>query len=211
MPIFKFAEKTFYFAHVPKCAGTSVEDYLMDRFGTLSFLNRKYHKKKDSIWCKSSPQHLLASDLGSLFQADFFDITFAVVRHPVSRIISAFHFQRDWERKIPKSTSLSDWIDRLQDFGVNDHRIYDNHFQQQTAFLPKKCNIFKMEDGLIRIESWLDEVTNTTHHGNIPKSLSGKYNKPEVTEDTIAKIENFYYTDFVSLGYNFKYIEKVAP
>lgn len=201
MPIFKVAGQICYFAHVPKCAGTSVEDYLVERFGPLAFLNRKFNSKKESNWNKSSPQHILAGDLGTLFPKGFFDHTFAVVRHPISRVISAFHYHRDRERKISADVEFEDWVDRLAEFKPSDHRRLDNHFQPQSQFLPKKCRVFKMEDGLDKVEAWLDEIAGAADDISIPNNFAGHYKKPELDDATLAKIERLYQNDFDAFGY----------
>ena len=45
MPIFRHDGALYFFAHVPKCGGQSVEDYLSRRFGPLAFLNNDYYAR----------------------------------------------------------------------------------------------------------------------------------------------------------------------
>ena len=111
MPIFKTVNKVIFFAHVPKCGGSSVEAYLKTRFGSLAFIDQDFYLLPSSRqWTRSSAQHIAINKLDRLFPADFFDASFAVVRHPVDRLVSEYHFQRDQLRKISQSESFSTWL-----------------------------------------------------------------------------------------------------
>lgn len=209
MPIFKVAGKLCYFAHVPKCAGTSVEDYLSERFGQLAFLNRKYNANKAGEFRTSSPQHILASDLAGFFPMGFFDHSFAVVRHPIDRVVSAFHYHRDREHNIKSKVTFKEWVKRLEDFGPKSHQQFDNHFRPQTAFIPKKCRVFKMENGLDKVEGWLDEIAGGKHIAGIPNHFSGNYKPPRIGTETLERLERMYDSDFDMLRYK-RRAEKAA-
>ena len=122
MLIDKVAQKIGFFAHVPGCAGLSVVNcYLSDRFGGIAFDDRAQTARAvDGRWSRSSPQHVDRAGLNRLFPASFCGATFAVVRHPVDRLISVQHFQRhDLD---PTGRPYAADIDRfgceLDDFGA---------------------------------------------------------------------------------------------
>ena len=59
MPFFRIDRELHYFAHVPKCAGASVEVYLRKRFGKIAFANSQFYNVPEAQrWTKSSPQHI---------------------------------------------------------------------------------------------------------------------------------------------------------
>ena len=63
MPFFRLRQQLIYFAHVPKCAGTSVEAYLQRRFGALAFRDQFHYRDPGPRWTVTSPQHVTAADL----------------------------------------------------------------------------------------------------------------------------------------------------
>jgi hypothetical protein len=95
MPIVRFKNKIVYFSHIPKCGGTSVENFLKIITGTnLAFLNRNFYMDKNRQWSVASPQHIPGKDVSKLFPITFFDEFFAVTRNPLNRFYSAFIFQK---------------------------------------------------------------------------------------------------------------------
>ena len=78
-----------HFAHIPKCAGSSIEHYLENHNIKLAFLDRTFDAASKS-WNISSPQHIDGYSLSRLFPGDFFDLGFAISRDPITRFISAF-------------------------------------------------------------------------------------------------------------------------
>ncbi|MFV0410535.1 MAG: sulfotransferase family 2 domain-containing protein [Paracoccus sp. (in: a-proteobacteria)] len=116
MPFFKHSGKLIYFAHVPKCAGTSIENYLVTRYGPAAFLDRKLTPGNRHNWCRTSPQHLSVEQLNRLFPEGFFDAGFAFVRDPLARVRSAFHFHQTKRKKIPAEESFEQWLPRIAEF-----------------------------------------------------------------------------------------------
>ena len=103
MPIIKVNSVLLYFSHIPKCGGSSVENFLAQFSDSIVFLDSKFLARKNT-WSSSSPQHIDGLSLNRLFKdKNFFDFYFAIVRDPISRYKSAFMFQKHIENKIPKS------------------------------------------------------------------------------------------------------------
>ena len=102
MPIFRANDKLALYAHVPKCGGSAVSWYLTERFGLLAFHDNQFTRHDPrGVWSRTSPQHIDRVSLGRLFPEGFFDACFTIVRHPVDRIVSAYHFQLEVENCIP--------------------------------------------------------------------------------------------------------------
>ena len=93
MPIIRIEGKLVYFAHVPKCAGTSVEEYAIARFGPIALQDRRFFQRDpESRWTRTSAQHVTATEFERLIPRDYIADAFTVVRHPVARLVSAFKF-----------------------------------------------------------------------------------------------------------------------
>lgn len=157
MPIVSIGGGLVYFAHVPKAGGTSVEQYMEKRFGPLAFFDNQFTSwPEDTCWSKSSPQHLDRLGLSRLFPDGFFRAKFTVVRHPVSRLRSAYLFQRDGARCIPAQMSFWDWLNSLPQAQAQDPFYLDNHTRPMDDIVPQDCTVFKMEQGLDAVVDWLD-------------------------------------------------------
>jgi len=212
MPIIRIGSKLCFFAHVPKCAGSSVEDYLEARFGALAFVDRDYRQiPKRFRWINSSPQHAPADTLARLFPAGFFDARFAVVRHPYERMQSAFRVQRDGLGRIPADTSLTDWIRGIPKLLRTEPFAFDGHFRPMQDIVPDGCRIFRLEDGLKHLVDWLDTIAdNTEGPREIGRSNSGEEIFAErqtpiaplkMTRSDRIRIARIYSMDFERFGY----------
>ncbi|APX14366.1 sulfotransferase family 2 domain-containing protein [Tateyamaria omphalii] len=157
MPIFRIGSDLGFFAHVPKCAGSSIETYLAERFGPLAFVDRAFREQSGpQRWTKSSPQHLPVSALERLFPPGFFACSFAVVRDPVDRLRSAFQVQRDVIGRIPRKTSFGAWLTTVEDAHASKPWYLDNHARPMDDLVPEEAVIFRLEDGLEPVVAWLD-------------------------------------------------------
>lgn len=201
MPIFKDAGRLLYFAHVPKCAGSSVEDYLARRFGPAAFLDRKFAPGNRHNWSRNSPQHIPARQLARLFPQDFFDGGFAIVRDPLARARSAFHFHQTKRGKIPETETLDSWLPRIAGFDAQAHARFDDHFRLQSDVVPDWCAAFRMEDGFEPVIAWLDAWSGQSHAATIGTSLTGKYKKAEPSPEIRDFVATFYAGDYERFGF----------
>ncbi len=210
MPIFKTHGKLIYYAHVPKCGGSAVAAYLRDRCGPVAFHNNAYLKTPErDRWTRSSPQHVDREALGLLFPPGFFDAAFTIVRHPVARLISAYHFQLEVEKTVPAGTGFSAWLDHIEAAEARDPFVFDNHTRPMDAIVPEGAEVFRLEDGIDALIPWLDSVTGTAEGPReIPKvNERGAYakgggEKARPTEADLARIETRYAADFTRFGYD---------
>ena len=209
MPIFKAGAKLVYYAHVPKCGGSAVGWYLNERFGPIAFEDKSQtrHDAK-TLWNRTSPQHIDRVSLARLFPESFFDAVFTIVRHPVARLVSAYHFQLEVEKIIPASTSFSDWLEDLADRRRDDPFIFDNHVRPMTEIVPEGATVFYMEHGLDPLVPWFDALTGTTVAPRALPRINERGNhtaaaapRAEPSDWDMKRILEIYGEDFSRFGY----------
>lgn len=208
------------FAHVPRAGGSSVENYLHGRFGTLAFLDRAHHERPaDRRWNRVSPQHLDRITLNLMLPPEFFIDGFAVVRHPVTRIESVFLHNLEVTGLIPSETRFIDWLDDLPSLRQRDPSYLDNHARPMVDLIPARCRIFRLEDGFGAVEDWLDDLTGTTwprHMGRVHSrdqllAQKGLTPVPPIRNaETTARIHEIFAPDFERYGYDAETVEKDA-
>ncbi|QDY70968.1 sulfotransferase family 2 domain-containing protein [Qingshengfaniella alkalisoli] len=222
MPIFKAGDRLVYYAHIPKCGGTAVAWYLSERFGKIAFSD-SMHTRHDPVtsWSKSSPQHIDNRSLSRLFPRDFFDATFTIVRHPVARLVSAYHFQLEVESSISGNIGgFSDWLAELPDMMAENPFIYDNHVRPMNDLVPNDARIFHMEHGLDGLVAWFDELTGEEAAPRaVPRfNERGGYVKVKTeqvlpSDLDLERISRLYAADFERFGYQVdqKFPQTAAP
>lgn len=208
MPIVRAGPLLVYFAHVPKCGGSAIESYLAARFGRIAMLDTRHHANTaDKRWSRTSPQHISLAVCGKLFPEGFFDHSFAVVRHPVSRLISAYHFQREIEQLPSARAGFSEWLQALPEMMEEDPFVFDNHTRPMVELVPETAKIFHLEHGLDALVPWFDAITGRK---DAPRALrptnerkGRKSNGADVSPsaDDMALIEELYGADFDRFGY----------
>lgn len=176
MPILRVKHKNIYFAHVPKCGGSTVEHNLIRLGYSVSFLNVDYYNPGEANWSVTSPQHISLQNLEKYFKKNFFDYSFAVVRDPVDRFISAYNFKRgtigwfvSFERFL---TMLESHVERTGSFSINK---YDNHFTPASQLVPEASEIFYLENGLLNVFRELENRIGLVEINEIVSQNTGQY------------------------------------
>lgn len=210
VPFFRIGDKLHYFAHVPKCAGSSVEAYLRARFGPLAFVDTAYraipvHRR----WTRSSPQHITVEDLRWLVPSEWIASSFAIVRHPVTRLISAFKFQAEIERTIPESWAVADFVADWVERSEREPYLYDNHLRPQTDLVPPDATVFRLEDGLAPVVDHLDRLAGNkstpreiTPENVRPSAIPPDSPRLRLQAETLTLIGDLYAEDFQRFGYS---------
>lgn len=206
MPILRVDKTLIYFAHVPKCGGSSVELYLEARFGDVAFADRHFLKQPaEGRWSKTSPQHITLDIRDRLFPAGFFDHCFSIVRHPVGRVVSAYHFQRDMEGSIAESVTFSDWLEDIPERLAAEPFAFDNHIRPMADFVPEDADLFYLEHGIDALIMWFDEVTGVQAE---PRALpwhnaqaDRKTERVTPSEYDLKRIAEIYAADFERFPY----------
>ncbi len=209
MPIFRHDGALHYYAHVPKAGGRSVEDYLRRRFGEISMIDDGHHDRtRRSAWLRTTPQHVTVEDLEAIIPTGWFASIFAVVRHPVARIVSAFNFQSTVWRQIPVGMSFAEWFEEYRALSRIYPYYYDNHLRLQSEFVPEGARIFRLEEGLEGLPEWLDEVTGSRapglaiSHVNASRPARSEYYRAEpLARRDMDAIAEHYAADFERFGY----------
>lgn len=210
MPFFKTAGKLVYYAHVPKCGGSAVADYIRRRFGDLAFNDNRYMAQPEALrWTRSSPQHVDAQTLERLIPPGLFDACFTIVRHPVARAVSTYHFQAEVERQVPPGTSFSDWLAGLPRLLADQPFAADNHIRPMTQIVPEGATVFHLEHGLDPLVAWFDALAGTADPPRVieERNTRGAYvrttgQKAEPTAADVALIARIYAADFDRFGYD---------
>lgn len=162
MPLLRSDDKLHYFCHVPKCGGSSVEVYLEARFGPLGFLDRDWLSvPTEDRWSRSSPQHMPASMLQSLFPDGYLASSFTMIRHPANRLISAFNHNRN-HSKINPMIGLRRFLKSLARADRSFHEQTDNHFLPASRFVPEGAKVFRLEEQGGPLIDWLDGLAGNS-------------------------------------------------
>lgn len=218
MPIFRTATKLVLYAHVPKCGGSAVSWYLAERFGQVAF-NDIDHTRQPPIarWSRSSPQHIDRDSLGRLFPDGFFDAAFTIVRHPVPRLISAYHFQIEMERSLSEQISFSDWLMDLEERRAEDPFCFDNHVRPMSDFVPEGADVFHMEHGLDALVVWFDALTGDTAAPRAIPRVNDRSQRDRSTDRVtpddrdLELIARLYGVDFDRFGYSLDSRDPATP
>lgn len=211
MPVFRTPKGLVLFAHVPRAGGSSVENYLHGRFGTLAFLNRGHHQCPiERRWNSVSPQHVDRITMDLMMPPEFFIDGFAVVRHPVTRIESVFLYNLEVMGLIPPETRFEEWLEDLPAKRKLDPSYLDNHTRPMVDMIPPRCRIFRLEDGFSAVEAWIDELSGTKWPRKIGRvhardqllASKGLTPVPTIrTPESTQQIVSLFEADFEQYGY----------
>lgn len=207
MPIFRANQKLVYYAHVPKCAGSSLEDYIHERFGEMALLDGSYMSRSAAErWSKTSPQHIDTKSLSKFVKPEFFDHIFTVVRHPVARIVSAYHFQLEVERLVPQGTGFGEWLLDIEERMAEEPFLFDNHVLPMSKIVPQGADVFHLEHGLDGLIPYFDGLAGNSDGaralGRTNERKGDKGSRVIPTDKDLALITRLYGEDFERFGYS---------
>lgn len=207
MPIFEKNGRRVAFIHIPKAAGSSVEQLFTSDGWTMSFYKPTY----DGYTV--SDQHRTYQDLKEKIpDLDQLE-SFAITRDPFSRLVSEWGYQT--KRIKSSKLNFNDFVRHLECSLKVDERYWDNHYRPQTDFIDDGINaVIKMEDireGLPRFlrENGIMDDPKIPHVNRLEK----RRGKPELcmsreAEDRILRV---YERDFAELGYEPTFLRHAEP
>ena len=208
MPIVRINGALHYYAHVPKCGGRSVENYLRARFGEMWLINDDFYGlPAHQRWTKSSPQHVDWASLTQVIPADAFATSLAVVRHPVARAVSSYNYYLANLKRIPIAMSMEEWFAEFQDLREQHPFYLDNHMRPQSDIVPPDATVFKLEDGLSDLVAHLDGLAGdmaeprAVAHEHATHDVAGMTKAP-ISARLLADLHQFYAVDFERFGYD---------
>lgn len=209
MPYYR--EKHILFVHIPKTAGSNIEQQLekitkgeLKNKGKPTIYSGKRHNLLDYPYNSVSPQHQFYSTLylyRNKLNINFDGLkVFSVVRNPYDRIISDLH----WCKLIKKSSTSKEVYKVIKDHYLNRTDL-DNHNVPQYKFLTDEndnliqdIKIFKCES-LNQRNAELNEFLNLNI--NINKNNVNKDYSKYLNQDSIDMINKFYEKDFKLFDY----------
>lgn len=205
MPLFRFDNAVVLFIHVPKTGGSSIEAALRRMGGRPALLSETTHG-----YGGCTPQHMQAEVLQSFVPEAFYDMRFAVVRDPQSRLISEFKMRRAG-RKLRglRPIGFAAWVRQTFARYAKNPYVFDNHIRPQTELIPPGTRTFKFEDGL---EAVLEHVSKEleSRPPKIPHLRTGEAASVKVSDDVAEKIAAFYREDYSRFGYSSRAPHDVA-
>jgi hypothetical protein len=196
MPIFETAAGRVLFIHVPKTGGSTIE-YELRQHHPISM-------SSNSVWpgYQSTPQHLHSGPLIELFQPGDFVYVFAVVRHPVDRICSAYNWnQRNRALKVPFWIWLRVKLHQVR----NSPCLDDNHLRPQEEFLCHNAEVFRLEDGLDKVFQRLGKITGVSYSNSPEIRKQSAQRQISVSKADRHLINRVYANDFKRFGYDVKF------
>ena len=201
MPLVTANGKSIFFAHVPKTGGSSVEDYLIRRFGGPLSLRDITHRAKDrKRGLIALSTHFTARDLDDVLPHDV-DHCFAVVRDPLKRMESQYRFQAEISRT--RFFGFSTWLRIMFEAVRIDPRVYQNHIRPQSDLVREGSAVFRLEDKFTDMIAWLDEVTDSSTPDIQVGHLLKRAREPIVmSRQDVELIRRFYKVDYERFGYD---------
>ena len=211
MPSLTLSDRLIWFAHCPKAGGTSVEHFMVARWGdAVGHLHWGWDLWwRDGGWRvadpPNSPQHLIWEDALVRLERPP-DAVFAVVRDPVARLTSEHRWQRrgrrgTWIGKFVATLPFSFWLRLMLAVVRSNPHAFDNHLRPQDDFIPATARVFHLEDGLDQVATWL---TKTAGEGvpeeSFPHALSTGASQPVVASDA-RRIAAAFAADYARFGY----------
>lgn len=201
MPLYKIQDKLIFFVHIPKTGGTSVER-------ALSSLGKVSIDKKIEGFPTPS-QHFHAEIYNKLIPSDFYDLGFAIVRNPYTRLISEYRhkFSRDKNKKL----NFDAWIKKSFSDYKNNSYIHHNHIRPQIEFLLPTLTVFKFEDGMQMCVNEITKYCGIKDQVTLTREKLFKKTPLNAKRKTFELAAKFYANDFANLAYdpeNFDFIEE---
>lgn len=209
MPLVFAGAKRLFFAHVPKAGGTSVEHYLHRRFGHLALADRRRCYSRGGTGLIVPPNHLAVDDLEEFLPPEL-DYAFAVVRHPMDRILSEYRYQRG--SSTLSRFSFSTWLRIMIECVKREPRMYENHIRPQSDLVPAFADAFKLENGCGEIIQKIDDLLGSSAPDlDIPHLNESRKTNVKLTREDVLAVRDFYSVDYARFSYAFRFDVESLP
>lgn len=212
MPLAKINGRLLHFVHIPKTGGSSVSSYLRAK-GPVALYSRERIE-----WSKSTPQHIELATQRALIPEGFADYCFAILRDPFERLLSEYRYRalrRNQAKDLPDHIGPCDkltveldwgtefygtfdqWVGQILSDQASDPYLCDNHVRPQADFIGKTATVFLLEDGLEKVFTWIDNITDTERVSiDLDRNASSQF-AIQMLDATRRMISDFYLEDFL--------------
>jgi hypothetical protein len=204
MPYFQNNYLKFLFIHIPKTGGTSLENFLSQKFN-IPLNSDSLYSTPENGYKNVSLQHQTYHTLFKKKQKFGIDFTsknlkiISIVRNPYERTVSdLFYF-----KLITISTSQEEVFEILQKYIVS--KTYDNHNIPQHLFLLNNRKKIKKNIVIFKTETLTDDLIK---YGFVDFNIHKNVNKLDninyydfLNSDSMKLINNFYKKDFEFFDY----------
>jgi hypothetical protein len=207
MPLYQLrrgeTEKTLLFIHVPKTGGTAIETYFRS-IGLSGYFDPPTYMPVRP-YLKVPPAHYDYGVLTRLFNLDAL-YSFAVVRHPVRRMVSEYKWAIEKSTASGKLVGMrfADYITYAFEQYRRDENFAAGHLKPQIRFVGDKVSkIFKYEAGLESIIGHVlqDVGLKIERQVKLPVVNNTSGGKVVPTDREIEAICAFYAEDLAAFGY----------
>jgi hypothetical protein len=209
MPYFKNNDINLLFIHIPKTGGSSVEQYLSNKYNIE--LNKKslwmYLNKneKESMSIHTTLQHITYKTIiqnSSLFDIEFDDLKIiTIVRNPYERLISDLFYLNKININTTKEQT---YLEIKKHLFINTSTLLDNHNIPQYLYVCDENNEIYKNIKILHTETLDDDMKNIgftdfdiRKNCNIHKLNYYNY----LNNNSIKLINNFYNKDFEIFNY----------
>lgn len=190
--------KKCIFIHIPKTAGTSVEQFIRD--------NGKNEIYYFGVKNKRSLHHYTSLDLKKEIPTFFNSYyKFSIVRNPYDRLLSEYYWTPIKDIGYKSGATKAEFLDYVSNIVKNNlysNNIYNEHFIPQYMFVYGKKllvdNIFKYED-LEFVKEFLKKKLNINNE--FPILNKSKFEKEGWNERQKERIYKLYSHDFILFNY----------
>ena len=189
MPLFRLGDRVVLFVHIPRAGGTSVQTYLSRSAESAMAA------QEETGALPVAPAYFHRDIYAQLLDPAFYDYAFAITRHPLDRLVSAFLAYAD------EDASFEAWAEEVFDRYGSDPYLLGNAVRPQSDFLLDGMDTFRLEDGLDKAATALSDAVGvrlgefSAHEARSPR-------RPiQLSQSVIRNVTAFYRADFTKLGY----------
>lgn len=206
--------RRFIFVHIPKTAGTSIT-HSLSKLTTWCDVELGGTKYGDEIEVpyrrrfrlhKHSGADAIASVVGEEVWNDYF--TFAFVRNPFDRLVSAYHFYRQWPHRsvdeVREMGSFKEFV--FSSFLEKDRQAATRPTGLQSTLLTRRGEIAVKK--MLRYESLVEDFRDVSavlgaDDIRLPKTNASKrgHYADYYDEETALAVRQMFREDFDRLGY----------
>lgn len=213
--------KFITFIWIPKCAGTTIQNYynLERQICKTKSSNYNFKNNKSVTFGHADINIILKKNIiSNIFYKNSFK--FCIVRNPYDRIVSLFHYQKK-NKMFNKSPNFIDlsfdlWIKYLyenrnnipksNDTNYTKNKLINNQWNLMCSWIPKDIDkIYYFENGIENIINDINininnniKVINLKHYNKTDHINYKYYYKNKLTQEYVYKI---YEKDFITFNY----------